>query len=97
MISSFGVASADTVTIEEHYRDGDKLVVHVYYDVAGTRTLELWAQDPVDETSAYFISRKTVSGKGITTIVGTCCFRFPNRYEGKKKKCFCENPAVRIE
>ena len=97
MLASFSVASADTVTIDEYYVEGGRLVVHVYYTLTGMRTLEVWAHDPLDENSSYFISRKTVSGKGIETIIGECCFRCPNRYDGKTSKCFCAKPFIRIE
>ena len=97
MLASFSIASADTVTIDEYYVEGGRLVVHVYYTLDGTCTLELWAQDPLDENSSYFISEKTVSGKGIETIIGECCFRSPNRYDGKTTKCFCANPSIRIK
>jgi hypothetical protein len=97
MLASLGIASADTVTIDEYYEEGGRLVVHVYYTLTGTRTLEVWAQDPLDENSSYFISEKTVTGRGIETIIGECCFRLPNRYEGKTTKCFCANPSIRIE
>ena len=97
ILASVSIASADTVTIDEYYVEGGRLVVHVYYTLTGTHTLEVWAQDPLDENSSYFITEKTVSGKGITTIIGECCFRSPNRYEGKITNCFCVNPSVRIE
>ena len=95
MVSS-GPVSADTARIQEHRVEGDYLIAHVYYDVSGSRTLELWVQDPDDEESTYFISKKKVSGKGITTLVGECCFRYPNRFSGKLKECICEHPSIEI-
>ena len=98
ILATIGNASAaDTVTINEYYVEEGRLVVHLYYNFTGTRTLEVWAQDPLEENSLYFISEKTVSGRGLETIVGECCFRIPNRYEGKTTKCCCSNPSIRIE
>jgi hypothetical protein len=97
MSASFNSAFADTATIEEHYIEGTYLVVHVNYHVSGTQTLELWAQKPSDSSSSYLISRKIVTGRGVTTLVGECCIGYPNRFTEKTKECFCANPFIRIK
>jgi hypothetical protein len=95
--ASFCSAFAETAAIEEHYIDGNHLVVHVNYSVTGSQTLELWVQDPSDTNTSYLISTKKVTGRGITTLVGECCFGYPNRFIEKTKECFCANPFIKIK